>query len=407
MAVIMTLCLLVPTASAMDFNDVSDSSNNYEAIDTLYTLGIVEGYSTTTYNPNKTLTRAELCAMLVRAIDNGNIHYNATNVFSDVPISYWARSYIDTAYLTGLMKGYGNGTFGPGDTLTYTQTARTILNALGYGELSWPNGVNTVAYELGLYKDVVVLDLNSGCTRANAAQMIYNAFDCYLVKEYAGQHFATTKNFLNDVLGYTETTETDNHGNIYVAYKDSNKKVYITDIALTYELTIYPTDTNGYYSLYKSGKNSVQIDWNDTTLYADDKEVKTSRSTIFSASKTAVGVFDEKDNLIAISCTTYGTTKIPGENVPSYVSKDKNYNSTYSTVTYWDADKYYISNKYEMEKVKTVKTYEDEYIVYSYTDNRYYITPIDGKVIAEDDWVIIYYDYENEIAGYSIISSAE
>ena len=61
------------------------------------------------------------------------------------------------------MVGYGSNKFGPEDTLTYTQTARVILNAIGYGDLSWPTGVNAVAYELGLYDNVKVTDFNAGC----------------------------------------------------------------------------------------------------------------------------------------------------------------------------------------------------------------------------------------------------
>ena len=45
-------------AFAADFNDVSSSHTNYEAIDTLKTLDIVNGYSATKYGPDDILTRA-------------------------------------------------------------------------------------------------------------------------------------------------------------------------------------------------------------------------------------------------------------------------------------------------------------------------------------------------------------
>ena len=57
LALAMAMSLSV-SAFAADFNDVSSSHTNYEAIDTLKTLDIVNGYSATKYSPNDILTRA-------------------------------------------------------------------------------------------------------------------------------------------------------------------------------------------------------------------------------------------------------------------------------------------------------------------------------------------------------------
>ena len=257
LALAMAMSLSVSVFAA-DFNDVSSSHTNYEAIDTLKTLDIVNGYSATKYGPNDILTRAQLCTMIVRAVYGDDTHYNSVNVFNDVSVSHWARIYIDTAYNHGVMSGYGNGTFGPEDQLTYTQTARVILNILGYGKLDWPLGVNTVAYELGLYDDVSVSDFNAGCTRAHAAQMIYNAFDCNTVKEYAGQHFQTKDVFLEDILGYTKTIDLTGSAP-YVAYKDisvKNGKTYTTHISAGD--TIYFKDSIFKYTLTDSKRAEVK-----------------------------------------------------------------------------------------------------------------------------------------------------
>ena len=229
MAVVMSFSM-VTSAFAADFKDVPESHKNYEAIETLEVLDLVAGYDNKNFGPEDVLSRAQLCTMMVRAIYGDDIHYSANNVFTDVPVTHWAREFVDTAYRAGLMKGYGNGFFGPDDKLTYTQTARVILTALGYGDLTWPVGVNAVAHELGLFDNVKVADYNAGCTRAHAAQMIYNAFDLELVKEYAGQHFGTEKTFLNDILGYTKTSKYED-GHVYVAYKDN--ETYLPSPALT------------------------------------------------------------------------------------------------------------------------------------------------------------------------------
>ena len=232
---------MTTVAFATDFNDVNKNHAQYEAVETLETLDIVNGFSESVYGPDEVLTRAQLCTMLVRAMYGDDIHYGES-AFTDVPLNHWARAAIDTAYKNKLMIGYSSNKFGPEDKLTYTQTARTILNAIGYSNLSWPTGVNAVAHELGLYDNVVTTSFENGCTRAHAAQMIYNAFDLELVKEYAGQHFGINKYFLADILGYKEVSEYID-GHLYVAYKDLNDKdadLLVTDIRSTFEKTIYP-----------------------------------------------------------------------------------------------------------------------------------------------------------------------
>ena len=57
LALAMAMSLSV-SAFAADFSDVSSSHTNYEAIDTLKTLDIVNGYSATKYGPDDILTRA-------------------------------------------------------------------------------------------------------------------------------------------------------------------------------------------------------------------------------------------------------------------------------------------------------------------------------------------------------------
>lgn len=118
LALAMAMSLSV-SAFAADFNDVSSSHTNYEAIDTLETLDIINGFSSNVYGPDVILTRAQLCTMMVRAMYGDDIHYSDTT-FDDVALTHWARAAIDTACRNGLMVGYNGNKFGPEDTLTYT-----------------------------------------------------------------------------------------------------------------------------------------------------------------------------------------------------------------------------------------------------------------------------------------------
>lgn len=390
-------------AFAADFNDVTDAHAQYEAIETLETLDIVNGFSSDVYGPDVTLTRAQLCTMMVRAMYGDDIHYNDTT-FADVALTHWARASIDTACRNGLMVGYGDNKFGPEDTLTYTQTARVILNAIGYGDLAWPTGVNAVAYELGLYDNVKVTDFNAGCTRAHAAQMIYNAFDLHLVKEWAGEHFNTDKVFLNDVLGFKEVSEYID-GHLYVAYKDLNDAdadLFVTDIRSTFEKTIYPSGANEYKFIDSTRADEYDFDWAKVDLFVNGVDV--NDTAWFVNAESVIGVFDDEDNLIAIYVENEGKDYIPGtivigedtiglpDRVENKIKKDKNFDEKTSTVTYFEEDNsYVISNKIACGFIDTrsTKSFWIDDVKYTFDDPHGY---------AKGDFVVIYFNHDDEIA---------
>ena len=63
----------------------------------------------------------------------------AASNFSDVPSNHWATSYINKMSEGGLIKGYGNGKYGPEDKLTIGQMAKLICSAKGYAGKSANN----------------------------------------------------------------------------------------------------------------------------------------------------------------------------------------------------------------------------------------------------------------------------
>ena len=417
--VIVMISLMGTTTFAMDFEDVTTEHEQYTAVEILETLGIVNGYGDNKYGPDDVLTRAQLATMLTRAMCP--VYYNSTNVFTDVPVNHWARPYIDTAYRNGLMVGYGNNIFGPEDELSYTQTVRTILNALGYGELEWPTGVNTVAYALGLYENIDVIDFEAGCTRAHAAQILYNAFDLQLVRQYAGQHFVTNKTFLNDVLGYKLTSEYVD-GHIYTAYEQiSTGKVFVTDLCETYEATIYPTTDGEGYRLTKRGQ-VIDINWYWAVdgkrpavyLYVNDVEISNGSEAWFAAAGSAIGIFDANNDLVAIHMTSEGDSYAPvGNNHDTLfarddisretvreIRRDSMYNEYTSTITYFkESDTYTISNKIVIGFVTDIlyKAIEIDDVVYELNT-----TPRDCTI---GNYAILYFNYADKIVTYQPIDN--
>lgn len=396
--------LMSSMAFAADFKDVSVNHDNFDAINTLATLEIIEGVGNGKYNPEEVLTRAELCTMLVKAIYKDDIHYNATS-FDDVKLTHWACEYIETAVRNDLMVGYGDHKFGPDDDLTYTQTARTILNALGYGDLAWPAGVDKVAAELGLYDDIDAKDFADGCTRAEAAQMIYNAFGLKAVKYNAGERFETRVKFLEDMLGFKEVEEKID-GHIYVAYEDEDDEIYTTNILKTYEDAIYVGDNQNQYKLENTTRaKTYDFDWDDVEMYVNGVLYETGRLAWFDDKYDMVGIFDEDDELVAIYVDNPGEIFVPGMGYPNDIAEDiaddKNYNEKTSTITYFIEDATYkISNKIVCGFVtkRTDKTVTINNVKYNLDEDHFY---------DKDDFVVIYFDINNDIAGHATFAINE
>lgn len=179
------------------FYDISKSKNE-DAIEYLYDLGVIEGYGNHKYGPTDTLTRAQACAIIVRAmLTDEEIFKDYNDTFVDVNWNEWYREYVDTAYRHDYMHGYGKGYFGPTDKVTYAQFATIVTNVLGYDATKlpgeWPANVLYVADKLDLFDNTTKFALASDpITREDAAQMIYNALDANMVEVVDGKLVATT-----------------------------------------------------------------------------------------------------------------------------------------------------------------------------------------------------------------------
>lgn len=205
MAVIMVMSFATVAFAANGFTDISKS--RYEtAINELYDLGLVNGYSATKFGTNYTLTRAEACAIIVRALYGEKTVHDVIN-FTDVSYRDWFYDYVNTAVFYDIMHGHNTTTFAPNDEITYDQMATLILNALGYnapqlaGE--WPVNVERIATRLGLYTNIYsYVDGSDPITRGEACQMLYNALDCYVVEDVRGR-IVETDYTLYEAMGFS------------------------------------------------------------------------------------------------------------------------------------------------------------------------------------------------------------
>jgi len=101
------------------FDDISGIASR-EAIEALASRGILNGTGGTLCEPDRTMTRAEFAALVVRAL---GLVPSAKTAFSDVPEDSWYAPYVGTASTYGIVTGTSETTFSPLDTITREQAA--------------------------------------------------------------------------------------------------------------------------------------------------------------------------------------------------------------------------------------------------------------------------------------------
>ena len=87
-------------------------------IDTLAVYGMLRGDGAGRFHPDGALTRAELAVMLAQAL---NVKGGVSMGFSDVPDGAWFASGVNAVASLGFMSGVGGGRFDPNGTLTQAQ----------------------------------------------------------------------------------------------------------------------------------------------------------------------------------------------------------------------------------------------------------------------------------------------
>nr|ADB23440.1 XynA [Thermoanaerobacterium saccharolyticum] len=107
------------------FDDIKNSWAK-DAIEVLASRHIVEGMTDTQYEPNKTVTRAEFTAMILRLLNIKEEAYSGE--FSDVNSGDWYANGIEAAYKAGIIEGDGKNAR-PNDSITREEMTAIAMRA--------------------------------------------------------------------------------------------------------------------------------------------------------------------------------------------------------------------------------------------------------------------------------------
>ena len=183
------------TGADNPFTDVRPDDWFYEAVMFVYQNNLMNGTSATTFSPNDATTRAQIATIFYRMA--GSPAVENTNPFTDVPYGPGTDWYYDAVLWVqqnGIMQGYGDNLFGPGDPVTREQLAVIFYNYAkfkGYdttasgdlsgftdaGDLSpWAQEAMKWAVGSGVMsgKGNGILDPKGTATRAEIAAMLQN-----------------------------------------------------------------------------------------------------------------------------------------------------------------------------------------------------------------------------------------
>lgn len=183
------------------FTDVDMTKWYAKAVEFAVTNDLFNGVSSNRFDPNGSMTRAMLVTVLAR-LDGVSVDNNMRCSFTDVKQGQWYTGAVIWASKKGIVNGVGNNKFNPDGTVTREQVAAILFRYAGFkgietneradlsvfedaGKISayaeeamaWINGVQII-------KGVSATKIAPGdnCTRAQVAEMLRLYYDKYLAE---------------------------------------------------------------------------------------------------------------------------------------------------------------------------------------------------------------------------------
>ena len=173
------------------FSDADRNAWYHDGVHYCVENGLMQGYGNGIFGPNDTLSRAMLVQILYNLENRPAV--SGESVFSDVAHSAWYADAVNWAAANGIVKGFGNGQYGPEDDITREQLAAILYRYAQYKnyDVSVGEDTNILSYsdapEVSEYAVPAmqwacgagimegygdVLDPTGNATRAQAATML-------------------------------------------------------------------------------------------------------------------------------------------------------------------------------------------------------------------------------------------
>jgi len=188
-AIFLTLAMLLQLMGGVCLAQENEALD--AAVKQLQTLDIISIPADGEFSPEASVTRGEMAYFLTKLYNAHITPGTPVNYdpFADVSNTHYYANSISYARGLGVMEGYGDGTFRPAQEVTYAEAVKTIVCALGYAVhaythdvTAWPEGFLLSAAEIGLTKNITIIDPNAPATKGDIAILIHNALTIPLMQ---------------------------------------------------------------------------------------------------------------------------------------------------------------------------------------------------------------------------------
>ncbi|RIX52963.1 S-layer homology domain-containing protein [Paenibacillus nanensis] len=253
---------LTSNESGKTFSDVETDQWYYEPVRIASSLGVVNGVSDSEFGPNKLINRGDIATMIVRAFDDTVAFDSSSKAlpFGDVP-SYYAASSIKAAYLAGIVNGITDKAFKPFANAKRAEAAVMLQRALSLQKTQLPD--DGMLKTIVLQSDRVEYDAinNDGLQSLNANYSNYfTAFQLSANRAYGD----VLKNI--DSEGYTMKAEETSARKLDVTFStnrfaivSSTGGAYRFSYSLDGEEAVQNQSNDGLYYMKKMEDNSWKI----------------------------------------------------------------------------------------------------------------------------------------------------
>lgn len=117
------------------FSDVSPDAWYADFVYYVRDEGLMSGTGPSAFSPNLAMTRGMLVTVLYRAAGSPSLpEASSAPLFQDVPADAWYAAGVSWAGQSGVVSGYGSGSFGPDDPVTRQQLAVILWRCAGSPE---------------------------------------------------------------------------------------------------------------------------------------------------------------------------------------------------------------------------------------------------------------------------------
>ena len=179
LALVIAFSMMLSVVAFAGYNDVEADADYAGAVELLSALEIFQGDENGNFNPDNTITRAEMAAIIIRAkgLESAANASKGATMFPDVAADHWASGYVNLASQNGIITGTDEGLFDPNGTLTYEAPVAMIVRSLGFEPIAQKKGGWTAGYVVVANSYKITEGAAANATRANLAILMANALE--------------------------------------------------------------------------------------------------------------------------------------------------------------------------------------------------------------------------------------